>query len=241
MTAVKVRIKDIVEGKFTRQEGLLPSYVTTKLGQRIGRVNVYATVIDKFLSEDGNYVSITLDDGTASIRAKAFKEDVSLLDGIEVSDNVVVIGRLREYADEIYINVEAARKIDDPNYETLRNLEILKEISKQKQKVEKIKSIIDKFTDLEELKSYAKNTLKMSEDEIEAIIEALELKEKFEKKDYKPLILELLDKLDKGNGVEATTLATETNIPENAFEETINELLNEGLIFEPKPGIYKKV
>ncbi|HDJ96580.1 MAG TPA: hypothetical protein ENG45_00725 [Candidatus Aenigmarchaeota archaeon] len=241
LTAVKVRIKDIVDGEFTRQEGLLPSYVTTKLGQRIGRVNIFATVIDKFLSEDGNYASITLDDGTESIRAKTFGENVSMFDGIEVGDNVIVIGRLREYGEEIYINVEAIRKVEDPNYETLRKLEILKEIIRQKQKVEKVKSIVDKFADLEELKSFAKKNLNMSDDEIEGIIESLNLEVAKEKKDYKPLILELLEKLDKGSGVEGTVLASEANIPQNVFEKTLDELLDDGLIFEPKPGVYKKV
>lgn len=241
MTAIKTRIQDIINGEFIKQEGMMPDYILTKLGQKISRVNIYGIITDKFLSEDGSYSTMTVDDGTGAIRAKTFKESTKLLEDLKIGDTVIVIGRVREYADEVYISPEAIQKITDPNYETLRNLEILRNIIEQKQKIEKIKKITEQFADIEELKAYARKNLKMGEDEIEAITEVLKIKEEYEKKDYKPMILELVKKLDKGNGVEMKKILEESNLPENVAETAINDLLSSGILFEPKPGIIKKV
>jgi RPA family protein len=241
MTAIKTRIQDIINGEFIKQEGMMPDYILTKWGQKISRVNIYGIITDKFLSEDGNYATITIDDGTGAIRAKTFKDSTKILEDLKIGDTVIIIGKLREYADEVYISPEAVKKITDPNYETLRNLEILRNIVEQKQKIEKIKKITNQFADIEELKAYARKNLKMDEDEIEAIAEILKIKEEYEKKDYKPIVLELIEKLDKGEGVEMKKILEESKLPENIVETTINELLSSGVLFEPRPGIIKKV
>ncbi|MCD6403359.1 MAG: hypothetical protein J7K98_03440 [Candidatus Aenigmarchaeota archaeon] len=240
-TAVKVRIGDLVEGKFFKQEDLIPSYVLTRWGQKVSRANILGTVTDKFVSDDGSYGSITVDDGTGVIRCKVFKEDVKLIEKIDVGDRVVVIGRIREYAEEIYINLEAVEKINNPNYELLRALEVLDVISKRKKLLEDIKNSVGKFADLEEMKTYMKKTLNLSDEEIESIVETLELEEEFERKDYKPLILEIIDRLDEGDGVEISKILKESNLPKNVVEEIVTELLESGLCYEPKPGVIKKV
>jgi len=241
MVAVKSRITDIVNSEYIKEEGMLPSYILTKWGQKISRVNVFGTITDKFLSEDGNYASITIDDGTEAIRAKAFRENADIFDDVQLGDRVVVIGRLREYADEIYINAEIVQKIDDPNYEIMRNLEILKQIIEQKKKIEKIKGVIDQFADVEELKIYAKKNFNLEEDEIEVITRVLRVEEEYEKKDYKPIILETIEKLDNGEGVKLSDILEKTDLPENVVENTIDELLHTGTCYEPSPGIIKKV
>ena len=52
LTAKKVQISDIVNGKYFpgNKEEMKPSYVITPFGQKISRVNLVATVTDKFLS-----------------------------------------------------------------------------------------------------------------------------------------------------------------------------------------------
>ena len=113
LTAIKMNIKQIVTGRFIKQEGFTPSYILTKLGLRLSRTRILGTVVDKFISESGKLASITLDDGSDTIRAKVFN-DVTMFDNLSIGDTVDVIGRLREYQNEIYIMPEVIAKIGKP-------------------------------------------------------------------------------------------------------------------------------
>jgi RPA family protein len=192
------------------------------------------------MSEDGNYSSVTLDDDSDSIRIKAFKDDSKIFDNMEIGDLVMVIGKVREYAGENYIIPEIVKKIANPNYESLHKLEILKQFLKQKKDLENIKKDKDKFANLEELKTYVKKEYGIDEDTADAVIESLSTEGEI-KEDYKPLLLETLEKLDKGEGIEFKKLLEESKLPENVFEEVVNELLSEGICYEPSPGVMKKV
>jgi len=124
LVAKKLDIKTLYTGQYVIQEGFNPNYIEIG-GERISRVRILATVIDKFLSEDGNYGTITLDDGTDTIRAKAF-QDLRIIEPIEKGDVVDVIGKIREYNEERYLQPEIIVKIEDPNFEVLRKLELRK-------------------------------------------------------------------------------------------------------------------
>ncbi len=239
-TTVKARIYDIVNSKFIKKEGFEPSYVLTELGQKISRTNLVGTIVDKFMSEDGNYSSITVDDDSDSIRIKAFKEDSNIFSNLETGDLVMVIGKVREYADENYIIPEIVKKIADPNYESLHKLEVLKQFMKQKKDFENIKKDKDKFGNIEEIKAHVKKEYGIDQDTVDSVIESLSTEGEI-KEDYKPLILETLEKLDKGEGAEFKKLLEESKLPENIFEETVNELLSNGTCYEPSPGMMKKV
>jgi RPA family protein len=231
---VKARISDVVSGKFVKKEGLEPSYVLTDLGQRISRVNLLGTIVDKFMSEDGNYSSVTIDDDSDSIRVKAFKEDARIFENLEIGDLVMVIGKVREYVEENYIIPEIVKKIANPNYESLHKLEILKQLVKQKKIMEEING--KEIGDIEELKK----KYNVDAEALSGAVESLNTKEE-KNEDYKPLVLETLDKLDKGKGVEFKKLLKESKLQENIFEEVINELLSNGTCFEPKAGVLKRV
>jgi len=239
-TTVRTRISDLVNGKFIRKEGMEPSYVLTELGQKISRVHLLGTIVDKFMSEDGNYSTITIDDDFDSIRIKAFREDSNIFDNFEIGDLVMVIGKVREYTDENYIIPEIVKKVLNPNYEILHKLEVLKQLLKNKKVLEDIKKEKEKFVDVEELKKYAEKH-DVDTEAVEAVVESLTIEEESEVKDYKPLVLETLEKLDKGEGVKFKRLLDESKLPENTFEEVINELLSDGICFEPKPGVLKMV
>lgn len=238
-TTVRSRISDVVNGKFIRKEGMEPSYVLTELGQKISRAQLLGTIVDKFMSEDGNYSTITIDDDSDSIRIKAFREDSNIFDNFEIGDLVMVIGKVREYTDENYIIPEIVKKIVNPNYEALHKLEVLKQLLKNKKVLEDIKKEKEKFANVEELKKYAEKH-DLDTEAVEAVVETL-TEEETEEKDYKPLVIETLDKLDEGEGVEFKRLLVESKLPENTFEEVINELLSDGICFEPKPGVLKMV
>jgi RPA family protein len=238
LTAKKVRIADIVNGKFFpgSREELKPSYIITPFGQKVSRVSLIATVTDKFLSDDGNYCSITIDDGTEAIRAKTFKENVNLLKDVEVGSLVLVIGKVKEYNNEVYVNGEIIRKVE-PNYESLRKLEILNELIEQKKNVDEIKNLIEQMSE-EELKEYVKNKFGMDEESLQVVRENLRIVKEV---DYKPKILELINSLDEGRGVEIGKIFELSDLPENVIENAINELLGSGMLFEPQVGVLKRV
>jgi RPA family protein len=234
--AIKVRIKDIVDGKFIpgEKESMKPSYLITPFGRKISRVNVLATITDKFLNEDESYISFTLDDGTASIKAKAFKDVVSLVKNLEVGDIGIFIGKIREWNEEVYLNIEVARKIEDPNYETYRKLELIKEILPYKRMILELKSMREKMSEEEFLKE-AKKRLGLSEDVISFLIES----EKIEEKDYKAEVLRVLKELDRGEGVDVVYLFEVMKLPAQTLDSILTELMSEGKIEEVEAGKIK--
>lgn len=240
-TTSRARISDIINGNFVRKEGFEPSYVLTNTGQRISRTYLIGTVVDKFMSEAGNYSSITIDDDSDSIRVKAFREQVNIFDDFNVGDLVMVIGKVRNYAEENYIIPEIVKKITGPDLESLHKLEILKQSLLNKKALKIIKKEKDNFDDVEKLKKYVKKQHGIDTDVVDSTLETLTTEEETKEKDYKPLLLETLDRLDEGEGVEFRKLLEESKLPENTFEEAINEILSEGTCFEPKPGVIKRV
>ncbi|MCS7106001.1 MAG: OB-fold nucleic acid binding domain-containing protein [Candidatus Aenigmarchaeota archaeon] len=237
LPAKKVRIFDLVYGKYFpgEREQMKESYLITPFGQKVSRVNIVASVIDKFLSDDGNYSTITIDDGSEAIRVKTFREKTELLQEVEVGDLVLVVGKIKEYNGETYINGEIVRKINQPNLEILRKLEILKELLEQKKIVEELKELKEKMGE-EEFKEYAKKKYGMNEEALSFIVEESRVKE-----DYKPKILKIIEELDEGEGIEVGKILEISKLPENIIEREIEELLNSGELFEPRPGILKKV
>jgi RPA family protein len=237
LPTIKVRVSDIVNGKYFHgsREEMRPSYVITEFGEKISRVNVVATVIDKFESEDGNHASITIDDGTEAIRAKVFREDVELLNDLEPGDMVSVIGKLKEYNGEVYINGEIFRKVEDVNFDSLVKLEILYRLLNQKKIVDEVKSLVDQMS-REELVNYVKERYDMSEEVLQVILES-----KKKEIDYKPKILEVIEKLDDGSGVEIGKLFEILDLPENVIENAISCLFASGAIYEPTVGKIRKV
>jgi RPA family protein len=237
LPAKKVRIFDLIYGKYFpgEKEKMKESYIVTPFGQKISRVNIIATVIDKFLSDDGNYSTITIDDGSEATRVKMFREKTELIQEVEVGDLVLVVGKLKEYNGEVYINGEIIRKVQEPNLENLRRLEILKDLVEQKKIVDELKNLKEKMGE-EEFEEYAKKKYGIEEEALSFIIKESKVEE-----DYKPKIMKIIEGLDEGNGVEIGKILEISNLPENIIEKGIEELLESGVLFEPRPGILKKV
>lgn len=119
-TAYKLRIGEIFKGKQI-MDGERFSFL--ELGDRkIARVNIVANVVEKYSSEEKQYISLTIDDASGQVRIKIFGDDVLRFSGIEQGDSILVIGFLRVYNNEIYITPEIIRK-QDPRYLMVRKLE----------------------------------------------------------------------------------------------------------------------
>ncbi|MBU7032413.1 MAG: hypothetical protein HXS53_07765 [Theionarchaea archaeon] len=118
MTAVKLYIKHLVEGMF---DG---SKVDTVFG-KVSEVRISGTLVDSYKTEDENYIALTVDDGTETIRIKAWRQDTEKLKPFTIGDIVDIVGRVREYNEEIYLSPEIISKIS-PNKWILRELELMK-------------------------------------------------------------------------------------------------------------------
>ena len=212
-----------------------PSYVITEFGEKISRVNLLGVVTEKFSDEEQNYASVTIDDGFASLRVKAFAEQTKFLENIALGDLILVIGRVKNYNEENYVVAEIVRKVDDPNFTILHMAEVLDKLWEIKRMRDDLQRVRDEVSD-EELKEYAKEKYAIDEEALRVVLESKKLE-----RDYKPKILDVIEKLDDGNGVEVAKLLQILNLPENVVEAAITDLLSAGEIFEPVVGRLKKV
>ncbi|MCD6398450.1 MAG: hypothetical protein J7L08_00845 [Candidatus Aenigmarchaeota archaeon] len=239
LTAIKTDIKSIVDGKYIKAEGFESNYVITKNGLKISRARILATVMNKFVTEDDKYGFIVLDDETETIRAKVFK-NTKILKDLEIGDLVDVVGKIKEYDDELYLAPEIIKKIQDPNFLILRKAELLEQERELNEIKKKINEFQKKTSDLDEIKKLAE-TEKIPEEAVESVVESEEDDEEKDKKSMKETILGIIDKLDDGTGAEYSVLITESKLDESDVEEIVNDLLGEGTCYEPRPGKIKRL
>ncbi len=146
--AYKLRIGDILIGKpILNQE----KFSFLELGdKKINRVNVIGNIVDKYNSEgEKNFIFFTLDDGSGQIKLKAFGDDSKKFKEINQGETVAVIGTLRSWNDEIYVQPEII-KTQDPKYLLLRKLETEKTRSENSEPIEgnQKKAIKDQIMEL---------------------------------------------------------------------------------------------
>jgi len=215
MTAKKVRIYNIINGQWVKKEGMEPSYVQTTYGDQLSRVRVMGTIVSKFVAEDGNFASITVDDATDTIRAKTFKT-VKPLDNAELGDIVDVIGKVREYNEEIYMIPEIVLKITDPNTELLRKAEVGAELKRMGEPAKAAP-----------VQKPANPVQEEAEDKPS------------EKEDLRKKVIEKIEASAEGIGY--SEIMSSISEPEEQVEAVINDLLAEGICYEPTPGKIRKI
>ena len=119
MVAIRASIADIVNGTFGDDNG--PRVISPE-GVELRRVLLVGTIVDQ-VTGNNNYASITIDDGTETIRAKAWGAEADMLQSVSGNILALVVGKVREYENEIYVVPEIVREVDDPNLMTLHQLE----------------------------------------------------------------------------------------------------------------------
>ena len=251
--AYKLDISDIISSPYVKTEAdLEPNYIDIAGKLRVIRVRILAKVTFKYISDDGNYASITLGDGKNSIRVKAW-QDIKCLKETEKEDLIDIIANVREWNGEVYLVPEVLRKIDDPDFETLRRLEIQKfrkdmdlpekkdiekEIGSENKTVPGTSAIVD--VDTKDTKDIDD---KEKEDKAETLKEESPAKEEKkpekEEKSLRVLVLETIDKLDEGDGADFDDVIGSVKGPEKEVEAIINDFLSEGTCYEPRAGKIK--
>ncbi|MFQ6137059.1 MAG: OB-fold nucleic acid binding domain-containing protein [Candidatus Hydrothermarchaeales archaeon] len=173
------------------------------------------TVVSRHVGEEQRFAFLTIDDTTDTISARVFREKVELVREVKPGDIVDIVGKIREYRDEKYINIESIKRIDDPNWELVRKLELLLH---------------------EQELGVARTEKAMTEGKFGTPVE-----EEVVSEDPKALILGLIDELDEGEGVRYATLAGESGLDDEKLEDGLNELMGDGEIYEPKIGRFRRV
>lgn len=210
-TAYKVKIKDILDGSYVREDGMIPNHIKIK-DKDVSRVNLIGAIVLK--SDDLGFTLMSLDDGSGKVNLRSF--DTSSFPDIQIGDLVLNIGRVREYNNEKFIVPEIIKKMDNPLWIKVRDLELkssLKEDASDKKDIliaEKNKVIVE-----EEI---VKNDQDLKPNSIEQIIL-------------------LIRKLDQGNGVDIDEVIKKSSSLE--AEKLIHSLLIQGDLFEVKPGRIK--
>jgi RPA family protein len=212
-------------------------------GREIYRINLIANVIDKFESNQKSYINITLDDGTGNIRVKAFADSIHLLQNINLGDSVILVGVLRFYNDELYVMPEIIKAVD-PKWLLARKLELeadygdlysstkayeniespdLETVSQDKLKnPEEAKQEMEKMID-----NVAYEKVEVSKVASSAPAAQVGLREK---------IIEMIKLSENEGGMDIDKLIMSMKEPVENINKEVTELLEEGSIYEPKPG-----
>lgn len=103
--AIKIGIKEIIFGKYVKQEGWEPNYILTDNNIKVSRANIIGVIVSK--NDDG----LVIDDSNATISMKSFDTSINYED-FNIGDTVQVIGRPREFENSKYFAIEIIKKID---------------------------------------------------------------------------------------------------------------------------------
>ncbi len=218
--AEKARIIDLHRGTYTKEEGWNPNYITLQSGKKVSRVNLLGTVVS-LPSIDSNYKSISIDDGTSGISVRSFEES-NLFQNIGIGDSVFVIGKPRQYGQEIYIVPEIVKKVWDSGWIKVRQAELEQEFGKHEPAAEKKDEPAPEFI----------------EEEFEEQPPENAAQESAEKKGSPSLnVYSLIKELDKGSGAAFEEVVMKSGMPD--CEKVITQLLMEGEIFEIGKGRLK--
>ncbi len=266
MTARKARISDIVNGSWVKREGMEPSFVITGSGEKISRARVMGTIVSDFFAEDGNFGSVTLDDGTDTMRAKTFKT-VKPLDSFRPGDTVDMVGKVREYNGEIYIIPEVIAKVQDPNMELLRRLELISKARNPPPKrgedsgeppkrgeqtgspsaQEAGPGAGQSFVQGQETGQATPPQAEQatpSEEKTGSTKEEDKAKEEQRKKEEEDSRIrkDILSVIESNpEGVEYGEISQKVQAEESRIESVLNDILAEGICYEPTPGKVKKI
>jgi len=225
-------------------------------GKDIYRINLIANVIDKFESNQKPYVNITLDDGTGDIRVKAFADDIHLLQTLQLGDTILVVGILRYYNDEIYIMPEVVKGVE-PKWLVARKLELEKEYGNMYN--ESVANYDTQSGEINENVGVQGSSLNVINPSKYSIIPSIERnkaddnmnfteEEKIDLsngnknavpltvKSMREVLLDMIRNAESDGGMDIDKIIMAMKEPVEHINKEITVLLEEGSIYEPKPG-----
>jgi RPA family protein len=234
--------EELNNGKYFQREGFEPNFLLTPQGKRLSRARLVATVVDRFINDDETYGSLTLDDGEDTIQVKFFNE-LELMEGHETGDIIEVVGKVREYQGQIYLDGEILQP-KNPEAELLHKLRLKKTIEEWNTIHETVKQLKESGKDQEEIEKEMAG--KLNENEVDALLQSFgetftQAETEEDRENLERKVLESVENLDEGEGADYADIIDEIEEPEDQLENTINNLLSDGTCYEPQPGKIKKL
>ncbi len=212
-TAIPCTIAEIKSGEWIQNDGLVPSGIKISRGT-ISRVSVIGVLVDK--GEN----AFSLDDGTSITRVRSFDTPPTPIRA-SIGDLVVVIGRPREYNNERFLVLEICKRLRNPMWVQYRKHEL--ELMPQNAT---INQILPTPTEVS-FSTPTAPSVKTHHVEVPLTTN----KNPFE------LLMGKIRELDSGNGASTQEVLSHINIED--AENYIRTLIEEGEIFEPRPGKIK--
>ncbi len=223
-TAYKVWISDLMNKEMKKEEGeWSPNYIMID-NKQVSRVNIIASVVMKYISEDKAYATLTIDDSSGDIQVKAWKEDVSMIENVEIGDSILFIGKIKEYNSQVYLIPEIAKTLDKAEWIDLRKKELASLYGKRETKQPEIQP---------------KKEIEKPKIEEEIVITEEVVSNNGSTGNTRQKILDQIGSLDKGEGADIVEVVDSSKIGEDEANLVIQELLKEGEIFEIKAGKLK--
>lgn len=213
--AYKLRIGDILIGKPV-MDGERFSFL--EIGnKKVVRVNLIGNIVDKFDSEgDKKYIFFTLDDGSGQMRLKAFGDDADKFKDVQQGQTVLVVGVLRSWNNENYVQPEIIKE-KDPKYLMVRKLEI------ENQRKNEISSQGESSGAGEENSGDSVSQQGGGGQGSPGSV--------------KDQILEQIKNAENDGGIEKDQIImTLRDVSPDIINQEIQKMLEEGIVFEPRPG-----
>jgi RPA family protein len=234
--------QELNTGKYFQREGFEPNFLLTPEGKRLSRARLVATVVDRFINDDETYGSLTLDDGNDTIQIKFFNE-LELMEGFETGDIIEVVGKVREYQGQIYLDGEILQH-REPEAELLHKLRLKKTQEEWSQIHETVKQLKESGKDQEDIEKEMAG--KLNENEVDALLQSFgesfdQAETEEDRENLEREVLEKVEDLDEGEGADYADIVEDIDEPEDQLEDTINSLLSDGTCYEPQPGKIKKL
>lgn len=253
--SIRCHITDLINSEYSEEE----KAIYTIFG-KIRRVRIVGNLIIKKISqtEDPNpedsmiktqddknmRINFLINDGTGNLWFTVWDSNADNYQDYKPGDLVQIVGTVRYYNGKTSINVEFINKYDNPNYEVLHELEMIKyiKISGKKSQIES--SNID-------------NDLKMEEEDIDNFISSEQTSENFEFEDFDELdefssdslsfneieleemVIDFIKKNDHGDGVSVDKIRSGLNKSKDVIEEILKRLTMNTKIYSLSTGIYK--
>ncbi|MBW2967199.1 hypothetical protein KY362_01805 [Candidatus Woesearchaeota archaeon] len=211
--AFRVSVADILDNRYVKEEGWLPNYIA--IGDRkVSRANIMGVIVSTDTQADSSGVqNFILDDGTGRVPLRFFESAQRIV----VGDIVNVVGRPREFGTDRYIVPEIVKKVSDAGWVKVRKAELALEKHRAARKEQQMPSAPGSATGTDELSVDTEDVLDASS----------------------PLsvILDTIRSADAGSGVDFEEIAVRSGIDD--AEAHIRRLIEQGDVFEVKPGRYK--
>lgn len=241
-TAKLLDFQQLNSGKYFQREGFEPNFLLLPSGRRISRARAVGTVVDRFVNDDETYGSLTLDDGNDTTQIKFFSE-LELMEDFEIGQVIEVVGKVREYQGQIYLDGEVLREVK-PEKELLHRLRLAKREEKWDQIRETVKQLEESGKSHDDIENEMAG--KLNDNEVDALLQSFnanfssaESEEDMENIERE--VLDAVQELDEGEGADYSDILDMIDEPEDKLEDTVNSLLSEGTCYEPKPGKIKKL